>query len=267
MVAGRQCGYFEHFSALNFQLSANAVTRAPTATRCLHDARLFLRPCCARLGKMNGAIDPLLQTALDAMALPRMLIDHRVISPGDENALKAEEAAAFGASVVGVRRASGAARLVARQLLTRIGVPNYTLLKANSGAPIWPRGIVGSLSHDARVAVAAVALQRDYGALGIDIEPAEALPPDLLDLVATPQERAAIHEDPYRGRLLFAAKEAVYKAVYPLDQTFLEHHDVQVDFAHRRAAVCNGRIVELRFCISKHLLVVAFLRGGTDGAI
>jgi len=111
------------------------------------------------------------------------------------------------------------------------------------------------------VAVAAVGRSRDAGAIGIDIEPAEPLPAELLDMVATPIERLKIADDPYRGRLLFVAKEAVYKAVYPLDQTFLEHHDVEVDLAERKAVVRNGRAVELRFSISTHLVALAFLQG------
>jgi 4'-phosphopantetheinyl transferase EntD len=205
-----------------------------------------------------------LQTAIDALSLPGILIGYRAISPGDEHALLSEEAAAFAKSVVAVRRASGAARIVARQLLAQIGLDGCALPKARSGAPIWPNGIVGSISHDSRIAVAAIGWGRDFSALGIDVEPAEALPSELLDLVATPQERAKIDGGPYDGRLLFAAKEAVYKAVYPLDQTFLDHHDVEVSLTDRQAIVRNGRVVEIRFCISKHLLVLAFLRGGND---
>jgi 4'-phosphopantetheinyl transferase EntD len=101
----------------------------------------------------------------------------------------------------------------------------------------------------------------DVGALGIDVEPAECLAPELLDLVATPRERLDLGDDAYRGRLLFVAKEAVYKAVHPLDQTVLEHHDVEIDLANRKAVVRNGRVVELRFSISAHhLAALAFLR-------
>ena len=207
---------------------------------------------------MTATRDPTLQAAIGELGLPRILIGHRVITPGDEHALMPEEAKAWSQSVTAVRRASGAARIVARELLTQIGLSNCPLPKASSGAPIWPNGVVGSLSHNPRIAVAAIGLHRDYAALGVDIELAEPLPPNVLDLIATSQERAAIGDDPLLGRLLFAAKEAVYKAVYPLDQTFLEHHDVQVDFVHRHATVRNGRNVELQFCISSHLLVVAF---------
>src|SRR5712691_1983212 len=121
---------------------------------------------------MIMTVDPSLQSALDALALPGVAIGHRLISPGDEDALLPEEAPAFAASVVKVRRASGAARIVARELLTRLGLPACALPKGPSGAPIWPAGVVGSLAHDARLALAAVGMSHDVGALGIDVEPA-----------------------------------------------------------------------------------------------
>jgi len=102
-------------------------------------------------------------------------------------------------------------------------------------------------------------MRRDVAAIGIDIEPAELLPPELLEMVATPQERRRLGDDPYRGRLLFAAKEAVYKAVYPLDRVFLDYHDIEVDLAGRKAVVPNGRAVELRACMSAHLVVLALI--------
>ena len=205
--------------------------------------------------------DPLFQSAIDTLAFPGVAVGHRLISPGDEHALLKEEVPALAASVVKVRRASGAARIVARQLLTQLGYANCALPKGPTGAPVWPAGIVGSLAHDSRVAVAAVGMRADVGALGIDVEPAECLPSELLDLVATPQERLNLGDDVYRGRLLFVAKEAVYKAIHPLDQTFLEHHDVEINLSERKAVVRSGRVVELRFSISAHHLVaLAFLR-------
>jgi 4'-phosphopantetheinyl transferase EntD len=210
---------------------------------------------------MDELIDSRLRTAIEDLQLPRILIGHRIISVGDESALMPPEVPAFERSVVAVRRASGAARVVARELLAHVGLPGRALPKASSGAPIWPAGIVGSLSHDRSIAVAAVALNRDYRALGIDIEPGEPLPCDLIEIVATPQERETIGDDALRMRLLFAAKEAVYKAVYPLDQTFLDYHDVQVDFARCQATSRFGQRVDLRFCVSTHIVVVAFQKG------
>jgi 4'-phosphopantetheinyl transferase EntD len=204
--------------------------------------------------------DPLFQSAIDTLSFPGVKLGHRLISPGDEDALLTEEAAAFAGSVVKVRRASGAARIVARQLLRQFGHPPCALPKGAAGAPVWPAGIIGSMAHDSRIAVAAVGMRADVGALGVDIEPAEPLPSELLDLVATPQEQLKLAHDAYRGRLLFVAKEAVYKAVYPLDRMFLEHHDVEINLAERKAIVRNARMVELRFSTSAHHLVaLAFL--------
>jgi len=197
--------------------------------------------------------------SIGALGLTTIVIDHRLILPGDEFALLPGESEAFAGSVTKVKRSSGAARIVARELLGRLGWPAVDVPKSASGAPIWPEGVVGSLAHDCRVAIAAVALSRDIAALGVDIEPAEPLPFDLLEIVATTSERQGIKDRPYGGRLLFAAKEAVYKAVYPLDHEFLEHHDVEIDFQAGKAAVRNGRIVELAFCISTHLVAVAYI--------
>jgi 4'-phosphopantetheinyl transferase EntD len=208
---------------------------------------------------MSNHIDETLQLCLRTLAPTGILIDHRLIAVGDEHAILPEEAAAFEGSVVSVRRASGAARMVARALLARIGSAENVLLKSRTGAPIWPKGIVGSLAHDSHVAIAAVSTVDQVSALGIDIEPAETLPGDLLPLIATPHERDQIEFDPYRGRLLFTAKEAVYKALHPIDNVFLEHHDVEVDFVSRKATVRNAQIVELRFCVSTHLVALAFL--------
>jgi 4'-phosphopantetheinyl transferase EntD len=208
---------------------------------------------------MSCAVDPSLQHAIDALSSPGILIGHRLISPGDELALLDEERRSIPSNVASVRRASGAARIVGRRLLAQLGYAEFAVPKGLSGAPIWPGGVIGSFAHDDRVAVATAGLCRDVGALGIDVEPPELLPLDMLALVATPQEQLRISDDPYQGRLLFAAKEAVYKAVYPLDHAFLDYQDIQVDIANGKAFVRSGRVLELRFCISAHLVVLALL--------
>lgn len=208
---------------------------------------------------MTFPADPLLQGAIGSLRIPDISMGHRVIAPGDERALTPEETNGISESIVERRRASGAARIVARQLLGAIGFAPCPIPRSAAGAPIWPVGAVGSMAHDRRVAVAAVAPARRVAALGIDVEPAERLPEDVFDLVVTPGERAMLGRDLVAARLLFAAKEAVYKALYPLDQTFLDHHDIQIDLSNSRALVRNGRVVELRHCRSSHLIVVAFL--------
>jgi 4'-phosphopantetheinyl transferase EntD len=200
--------------------------------------------------------------SINAMSVPGILVDHRVIADGDEFGLLPEELGTFAASVTKVRRASGAARIVARNLLLRLGKTRAAIPKSASGVPIWPNGVVGSLAHDSEVAVAALALRRNFLSLGIDVEPAEPLDPDLLPMVATATERQMLQDDPHRGRLLFAIKEAVYKAVYPLDGIFLDHHDVQVfstAVGTGNASVEHGRTVSFRYCVDSHIVVLAFI--------
>lgn len=208
---------------------------------------------------MTATIDPALQSSLRDLAPAGTFVAHRVISVGDEHGLLPEEASAFQRSVIQVQRASGAARIVARTLLERFGHPKAVLQKSLSGAPIWPRGIVGSIAHDPHVAIAVVGASENLHGLGVDIEPAKTLPADLLEIIATPWEREQIKYDPYQGQLLFVAKEAVYKALHPIDHIFLEHRDVEVDLARQLATARTGRVVNLRFCISTHLVVLAYL--------
>ena len=235
------------------------------------DARHLCREACRRLpdvqraeneGQGEGSFDlsihdPVFLRAIDALAVPGLLIGHRVISQGDELALLHEEMASLSFPAIERRRASGAARRVARELMNSMGYAGIPILRSISGAPIWPAGVVGSIAHDDRIAVAAVGLRRDLDAVGIDIEPAAPLPPDMLELTVTPRERRAIADNPLGAKLLFAIKEAVYKAAYPLDQEFLDFHDIKVDLAGRLATTRAGRTLALHWCVFSPVLVVA----------
>jgi 4'-phosphopantetheinyl transferase EntD len=208
---------------------------------------------------MTKTKDLRLQRVIDSITLPGILFDHRMISPGDELDLLPDELGAFAKSVVKVRRASGAARIVARELLGQLGRARGAIPKGESGAPVWPEGLVGSLAHDAEIAVAAIAMRQDFLSLGVDVEPAEALDPDIFEMVATATERRRMQDDRLGGRLLFSVKEAVYKAAYPLDNMFLDHHDVEVSLDSGVARVCNGRTVRFRYGVASHVVVLAFI--------
>ena len=125
--------------------------------------------------------------------------------------------------------------------------------------PVWPGGLVGSLAHDAKVAVAVDGSGGDeFLGVGVDVEPAEPLAVRTCwDIVATATERDRIADDPRRGRLLFSVKEAIYKAVYPLDGTFLDHHDVEVDLPAGIAMVRKGRDGPFRYRVAAHIVALA----------
>ena len=203
------------------------------------------------------SVDARLQQDLSRLARPDLRIGHRLIQPGDEDALYPEEAVSMAARSREARRASGAGRLVARALMPELGFKPTPIRGTPAGAPDWPRGLTGSFAHDETIAVCAVASARKFRSVGIDVEPAAPLPSEMVDLVMTPRERDRMTEGPLHTRLHFAAKEAVYKAVQPLDGLFLEFHDIEVDLAARVARIRNGRTLALLLCVSSHLVVVA----------
>jgi len=205
----------------------------------------------------EAKFDLSLQRAIDTLAVPGLLIGHRMISQGDELALLPEEMTSLSFPGIQRRRASGASRRVARELMNSMGFAGLPILRSAFGAPIWPAGVVGSMAHDDQIAVAAVGLRRDLDAVGIDVEPVVPLQSDLFDLIATSRERHAIADNPLVAKLLFAIKEAVYKAVYPLDHEFLDFHDIEVNLADRFARTRVGRTITLHWCVFSHVLVIA----------
>jgi 4'-phosphopantetheinyl transferase EntD len=201
-----------------------------------------------------------LQQAIEMMAPRGIFVGYKAIGPNDELALMPEEQPAFAASVAKVRRASGAARIVARQLMQKAGVAPLPIPKSTGGMPGWPPGLVGSLAHDPDVAVAAIAAARDFQGVGVDVEPPEPLGDDLLGIVASNKESEQVAGDPLGGRLLFSVKEAVYKAVYPLDRQFLDHHDVEVDLLTETASIRGQRTVPFRFCTAPRIVTLVFIQ-------
>ena len=183
----------------------------------------------------------------------------RLIGDADEAHLLPEEARSIPARQPAMRRASGAARWVAHRLLANIGISDVAIPRAPSGAPVWPEGTIGSLAHDDDMAVAAVAPVGDIVSLGIDVEPAQPLPDDIFAIVATGADRIGAADRRLAGRLLFAAKEAVYKAAYPLDREVLGYEDIAVDLDSGRATTKTGRKVSLAYCVAPRVVVLAFV--------
>src|SRR5947199_10525156 len=99
---------------------------------------------------MNATTSQLAR-AIEAMLVPGILVDHRAIADGDELALLPDEAVAFVGSVLKVRRASGAARIVARRLLTRFGREPRAIPKYTAGMPVLSGGVVVALEHVTKI--------------------------------------------------------------------------------------------------------------------
>jgi len=131
------------------------------------------------------------------------------------------EAAAIATADPARRSEFASGRAVARAALRSLDVPACPVPPGRAGEPRWPDGVVGSITHCTGYRACAVALARDVAALGIDAEPCLPLAGGLLEAMAGEAERALLAElraaDPGMpwDRVLFCAKESVYKAWYP----------------------------------------------------
>ncbi len=140
----------------------------------------------------------------------------------------AEAALIAGASLLR-RSAFLAGRACAREALAALGVAPSPLLREESGAPIWPAGIVGSISHAGGVAGAIVARAPTIIGVGLDIDTAEPIPEAATARLVGRPDELSDGIDLGRAKRLFVAKEAVYKLHFPIQRKFLEFHDVRVD--------------------------------------
>jgi 4'-phosphopantetheinyl transferase EntD len=208
-----------------------------------------------------------LLAAMVAMAPTGVRVGCRTIREGDENHLLPQEARSIPSRQPLMRQASGAARWIARGLLADMGLNGVAVLRASSGAPVWPPGIIGSLAHDDEMAVAAVAPVSHIASLGIDVEPAHPLPDDIFALVATGADRADPVNRHLAGRILFSAKEAVYKAVYPLDREVLGYEDIVVDLTTGAAMTKTGRKARVGYCVAPRVIALAFVDGGRGSSL
>lgn len=168
--------------------------------------------------------------------LPEGIASAESFTDPPEARLYPAEAAAVARAVDKRRREFTTARFCARRALRELGVPPAPLVPGERGAPQWPKGVVGSMTHCAGYRAAAAARARSVVTVGVDAEPHEKLPDGVLDAISVVGERrhvaALSATDPHVcwDRLLFSCKEAVYKAWYPITGEWLGFADAELTF-------------------------------------
>lgn len=125
-------------------------------------------------------------------------------------------------------------RAAAHQAIAALrGSSPHPIGRGSRGQPLWPEGLVGSISHTRGIAVAAVARRCDASGLGLDVERRDRrVSAGVARLVASPPEQAwiAAAEPDLRLKLLFCAKEALFKALFPLAEVFLGYLDAELSW-------------------------------------
>ena len=158
------------------------------------------------------------------------------------------EAAAVGRSVDKRRREFATVRACTRLAYERLGLPAAPVVPGPNGEPSWSAGVVGSITHCDGYRACALARAADFVSIGIDAEPNAPLPEGLLADIARPEERPALRElarqapGVHWDRLLFSAKESVYKAWFPLAGRWLGFEDAVVTI-DRVAGAFDARLL------------------------
>ena len=154
------------------------------------------------------------------------------------DALPLDERACAEKAVAKRQREFAQGRVLARSLLSRLGADTGPLLRDADRVPLWPTGVVGSISHTHDLCAVAVAREGEGegGVLGVglDVEPAEPLEPELEVRICTPAERAWLRERPaserrHAVRIFFSVKECVYKACFPRSRERWGFQELEVE--------------------------------------
>ncbi|MFC8866999.1 4'-phosphopantetheinyl transferase [Streptomyces sp. NPDC057148] len=158
---------------------------------------------------------------------------------GDDDAghlpLFPEEEPLVARAVAKRRREFTAVRSCARRAMAKLGVPARPVLNGERGAPVWPEGLTGSMTHCDGYCAAALVRVTDLASLGIDAEPDGPLPDGVLPAVSLPTEAERLrllareHPGVHWDRLLFSAKESVYKTWFPLTGRWLDFTEADIE--------------------------------------
>jgi 4'-phosphopantetheinyl transferase EntD len=192
--------------------------------------------------------------------LPDGVVAEEAFGDLPEAELFPEEEAAVARAIPKRRGEFSTVRACARAALARLGIPPVPIVPGTRGAPQWPAGVVGSITHCDDYRACAVARESDVVTIGLDAEPHGTLPHGVLDLVSSAQERdglarlSAAVPEVHWDRILFCAKESVYKAWFPLTHRWLNFADAHVDidpasgtFGARllvKGPVVNGAVID-----------------------
>lgn len=146
---------------------------------------------------------------------------------------------------------------VAQKAISLLGVTPTAIVIGDGREPVWPVGIVGSITHCSGYCAAVAAKSSQVLSIGIDAEENLPLPEGVWELIASNQQPSALahHSEPLicYDRLLFCAKEAVYKAWYSITKQSLDFSEChilwdpcQLPRSLTGGLICGGFVAELK---------------------
>ena len=179
------------------------------------------------------------RVVLEDLLVAPIVVEH--VDPADlrdpEAELLEDERATIAGAIEKRRREFAAGRILARRGLAALGHPPVAIVNGEDRAPQWPAGIVGSITHTKGYCAVAVARSSEMRSVAVDAERDDALSDGALEMICGEAERAWLATQPeadrgWLSKLVFSAKECVYKLQHPLTKLFLDFDavTVRVDF-------------------------------------
>jgi 4'-phosphopantetheinyl transferase EntD len=195
---------------------------------------------------MSGRVheNPAVLSSILGSLFPPGALAAELRTPGDPALLLPSEAQFLGRAVLKRAQEFAAGRLCARLLFGHFDMADCPLPVAADRQPLWPKPLVGSITHTSGFCAAVVAENTRIAALGMDCEVIERVKEGLWPHIFMASEARWLRSLPdsqqaAAATLVFSAKEAFYKCQYPLVGERLTFHDASVevcDWGSRRGS-------------------------------
>ena len=126
-------------------------------------------------------------------------------------------------------------RICAGEVLSKLGTLGQPVLRdPQTREPLWPEGISGAITHSGKWAAAAAGKTSDVLGIGIDLEDLERRVDSRISRhVCIPEEQKWLQECgedflEQNLKIIFSAKESIFKAFFPYTRTYLHFHDARI---------------------------------------
>jgi 4'-phosphopantetheinyl transferase EntD len=126
-------------------------------------------------------------------------------------------------------------RICAGEVLSKLGTIGQPVLRdPQTREPLWPEGISGAITHSGKWAAAAAGKTSDVLGIGIDLEDLERQVDSRISRhVCLPEEQKWLQECgedflEQNLKIIFSAKESIFKAFFPYTRTYLHFHDARI---------------------------------------
>ena len=126
-------------------------------------------------------------------------------------------------------------RICAGEVLSKLGTLGQPVLRdPQTREPLWPEGISGAITHSGKWAAAAAGKTSDVSGIGIDLEDLERQVDSRISRhVCIPEEQKWLQECEedcleQNLKIIFSAKESIFKAFFPYTRTYLHFHDARI---------------------------------------